>query len=112
MDSPPQEKVLAPLSLDSAALALRISPPSKALAPNSCDEGRTAPRAVARRPSHESSCQDTPHAEPVPGDPFLPNQALPCECLDELSSAQYTPVISLITLQRLALPSLMRKRDP
>ena len=100
MDSPPQEKVLAPLSLDSAALALRISYPSKALAPNSCDEGRTAPLVVARRPSHKSDSQDTPHAEPVPGDPFLPNQALPCECLDELSSAQYTPVISLITLQR------------
>ena len=82
-----------------AALALSVSLTGKALALIPCDEGRIAPLAVAFRPSHESILQNTPHAEPVLGDPFLPNQALPCECLEELSSSQYTPAVPLTTLQ-------------
>ena len=85
-----------------AALALSVSFSGKALALIPHDEGRIAPLAVALHPSHGSALQDTPHAEPILGDPFPPNQALPCGCLEEPSFSQYTPVIILITLQTIS----------
>ena len=99
MLSVPQETALAQHSDTAAALALSVLTSGKALALYPCDEGRTAPLAAALHPSHESVLQDTPHAEPVLGDPFPPYRATPCECLEKLSFPQYTPVVFPTTLQ-------------